>query len=402
MKTRFISVLVVLTLALGLFPITAFAADDWYTDDELDALLSDLKNYDEQRQYAVENCLQPELKQWILDNLGRKIGGCQQTPNNFGADVFGVSMALSSTESRYWSDWKTGDTYREYWTFIWPYEGMRYEPGDVAIKFASQSASSWGASEGHFSMIVGETASYYINQWGTNYDNFVVVQSSKGFEYVTLSETSYAGGVPDAILRPDFSQTLANRGVIITPDTPNIDTASTWAHDGINAAVSKGFVPSDIQDNYTNTITRAEFCRMAVKWLEYKTGKSINAILADKGLNRDPNAFTDTKDPDILAAYALGITSGIGNNKFNPTGQFSREQASTMIRNTCKAANMDISNTTSAEFEDIGTASSWAVDGINFCYQNKIMTGTSTKPLQFSPKATYTREQSIITFNNIK
>jgi len=179
----------------------------------------------------------------------------------------------------------------------------------------------------------------------------------------------------------------------------NLDSASGWARDGITAAVAKGFVPVDLQGNYTSVITRAEFCRMAVKWVEHMTGKDINTVLAEQGKSRDPNAFTDTNDPDILAAFALSITSGIGNNLFNPNGDFSRERAATMIRNTCKAAGMDISNIAPAGFADIGTAASWAVDGINFVRNNGIMQGTGND--NFSPSAPYTREQSIITFGNI-
>ncbi len=187
----------------------------------------------------------------------------------------------------------------------------------------------------------------------------------------------------------------------------NLDSASTWARDGITSALSKGFVPSDVQNNYTNVITRQEFCRMAIKWLEYATGKSIDMVLSEKGLSRNTNAFSDTSDPDILAAYALGITSGTSAptattpGKFTPNGQFSREQAATMVMNTCKAFGANVNNPPASGFTDLNTASSWAVNGINFCYAHKIMQGTSATPLIFSPTATYTREQSILTFNNI-
>jgi transglutaminase-like putative cysteine protease len=83
---------------------------------------------------------------------------------------------------------------------------------------------------------------------------------------------------------------------------PNIATAAEWARENINNAVAKGFVPADIQDKYTNTITRQEFCRMAVKFVEYKTGKTIDAILKEKGLTVNRKWFSDTTDPAILAA----------------------------------------------------------------------------------------------------
>jgi alpha-tubulin suppressor-like RCC1 family protein len=179
----------------------------------------------------------------------------------------------------------------------------------------------------------------------------------------------------------------------------NIDTASPWAHSHIIEATGKGFVPADIQDNYQDVITRAEFCRLAVKWVEYATGKSIDEVLAEKSLTRNPNAFTDTTNPDILAAYALGITAGTGDGTFSPDGQFTREQAATMIMNTCRAIGASVEIHTSFGFADIGSASGWAVDGINFVGTNGIMSGTGNG--NFSPKDTYTREQGIITFNNI-
>jgi len=183
--------------------------------------------------------------------------------------------------------------------------------------------------------------------------------------------------------------------------------ASGWASEGIRKAIAKGFVPQDLQSDYKNVITRAEFCRMAVKWLECRLDKDIASILADNGVSRNPNAFRDTNDPDILAAYALGITNGTqaptatAPGLFTPNGQFSREQAATMIRNTCRVAGMDISNIVPAGFTDIDVASGWAVDGINYVRNAGIMQGTSANPPLFSPKATYTREQSIVTFNNI-
>jgi hypothetical protein len=194
------------------------------------------------------------------------------------------------------------------------------------------------------------------------------------------------------------------------PPANPLDSASGWAKEGITAAIGKGFVPTDIQDNYTNTITRAEFCRMAVKWLEYRLGKPIDTIVAENG---DParmnHTFSDTTDPNILAAYRLGVTGGTNApadgkpGTFNPSGQFSREQAATMIRNTARAAGMDVSNVSPAGFNDINTASDWARDGINYVRNAGIMSGTGTadNPL-FNPKGNYTREQSIITFNNIQ
>jgi hypothetical protein len=193
----------------------------------------------------------------------------------------------------------------------------------------------------------------------------------------------------------------------VTPPANPIDSASTWARENITSALAKGFIPADIQGDYTAPITRQEFCRMAVKFVEYYTGKSIDAVMADKGVVRQQNAFSDTNDQDILAAYALGITSGTvaptatSPGKFDPDSQFNREQAATMLQRVCRVVGMNANAVADQGYTDISSASSWAVEAINYCYANKIMTGTSTTPLTFSPKDTYSREQSIITFDRI-
>lgn len=180
----------------------------------------------------------------------------------------------------------------------------------------------------------------------------------------------------------------------------NLDSASEWAREAITGAVVKGFVPYDLQSSYRSVITRAEFCRLAMRWMQYATGKSSDAILAEKGLARDASAFTDTSDPDILAAYALGITNGVGNRQFNPDGQFDRQQAATMIMNVCRALGVEVSSPPPSGFADLKDAADWARQGIDFVRANGIMSGVGNN--YFDPKALYTREQSIMTFNNIK
>jgi tetratricopeptide (TPR) repeat protein len=183
-------------------------------------------------------------------------------------------------------------------------------------------------------------------------------------------------------------------------NVPNINTASAWARTDIKSAITKGFVPAELQNKYNSNITRAEYCRLAIKYIENKLSKNIDTILADNGVVKNINAFTDTKDADILAAFALGITKGTSEGKFSPNNEITREQAATMVQNACKVLGMDVNSFPNSGFADMSLVSSWAVDAINFCRANEIMGGTGNN--NFSPNATYTREQSIITFNNIK
>jgi hypothetical protein len=233
-------------------------------------------------------------------------------------------------------------------------------------------------------------------------------QLGNSFPDVSDSIMYTAVKISDNVMFPDRSN--ATGALPSTPTDPPpanpLDSASGWAKEGITAAIGKGFVPADIQGSYTNVITRAEFCRMAVKWLEYKLGKDIDAIVTEKGIaDRASHTFSDTTDPAILAAYRLGVTAGsvaptaTSPGQFNPSGQFTRLEAAMMIMNACGVAGMDVSNAPRANFADMNQAASWAHPGINFVHANGIMSGDGTN---FLPAQTYSREQSILTFNNIK
>jgi hypothetical protein len=66
--------------------------------------------------------------------------------------------------------------------------------------------------------------------------------------------------------------------------------------------------------------------------------------------------------------------------------------------NTCKVIGADINNPPASGFTDMGSASGWARNGIDFVFANGIMRGTSTTELVFSPMELFTRQQSIVTF----
>ena len=203
-----------------------------------------------------------------------------------------------------------------------------------------------------------------------------------------------------------FANILSIKFVSLSPEFA-LDTASEWAKTGITEAIAKGFVPYEIQNLYTNVITRQEFCRLSVRFTEYALDKDIDDILAERGLSRKLNAFEDTTDPYILAAFALGITKGTKAptnttpGLFTPNGSFTRQEAATMLMRVCGVIGADTSNPPASDFQDINEADNWAHDGINYVRANGIMDGTSTTTPTFNPKGTYTRQESIVTLYRI-
>jgi len=171
-----------------------------------------------------------------------------------------------------------------------------------------------------------------------------------------------------------------------TPPTtaPNLNTASTWAHEGINNAVAAGLVPQSLQNHYTNNITRAEFTALAVLLYETATGREITGRVT----------FNDTNDVNVEKAAYIGIVSGTGNNNFSPNMQFNREQAAVILSRLADAIGQPLPQVAAA-FADNAEISSWAIESVGQVQTAGIMGGIGNNV--FSPQGTFTREQSIVT-----
>jgi len=159
---------------------------------------------------------------------------------------------------------------------------------------------------------------------------------------------------------------------------------SSWAADQVNAAITLKLVPSSLQSKYTQVITRAEYCALAVAFYEKYTGKKIT----------DRNTFDDTTDVNVEKMAAVGVVTGVDNNRFDPDTKLTREQAAVMLARLSEAVGKPLTKRAST-FDDNDSISSWATEQVGQVQDANIMTGTGNN--NFSPKDPYTREQSIIT-----
>ena len=162
------------------------------------------------------------------------------------------------------------------------------------------------------------------------------------------------------------------------------DTPSSWAVEEVNKSIAAGLVPPDLQSQYTQATTRAEFCALAVSLYEKMTNTTITGRAT----------FSDTDDLNVQKMAYIGVVNGVGNNRFDPNGKLNREQAATMLARLANAVSKPFEKKTST-FSDNSSASSWALESIGQVQAAGIMSGTGNN--MFSPKNEYTREQSIIT-----
>jgi len=165
---------------------------------------------------------------------------------------------------------------------------------------------------------------------------------------------------------------------------PNLSTASTWAQENINTAYAQGLIPSALQNKYSENATRAEFATLAVALYEVATGKEITERVK----------FGDTNDVNVEKAAAIGVVTGVGDNKFDPAGKLTREQAAVMLARLANAVGKPMPKQ-AATFADNTQVSTWATEAVGQVQAAEIMGGTGNN--MFSPQGAYTKEQSIIT-----
>ena len=171
------------------------------------------------------------------------------------------------------------------------------------------------------------------------------------------------------------------------------EAPSSWAKSAVDTARNAGIVPEQVDQAYTQSITRADFCALAAA--VYRTWeKSGNVKSVDKAVV----SFSDTKDEDVLLCAALGVVNGVGNGKFAPQQQLTRQQAASMLHrlgNLRKNAKNEVKDRMPHVFADGADIQAWARSDVYWAYNSGVMNGVSGN--RFAPNNSYTHEQSIAT-----
>lgn len=170
---------------------------------------------------------------------------------------------------------------------------------------------------------------------------------------------------------------------------------SEWARELVNEAIAENLVPQNLQSDFTQAITRVEFCALAVALYESLMGE-ITEITPSV-------TFYDTHDMNVEKMVRLGVVSGIGDNLFAPYNEITREQAAVLLSRLAAAIGYYFPRARegqTADFVDFEQISYWAVDGVIGASLVGIMGGVSEN--RFDPQGPFTREQSIITMMRLR
>lgn len=185
---------------------------------------------------------------------------------------------------------------------------------------------------------------------------------------------------------------------------PVLAAPSAWAAAEVDQAIQAEFVPKELQSNYQEPITRAEFAKMAVTFVAKKLGYTTEEFLDYcKTSMPGQTLYTDTNDPYILAATFAQIVNGPGDGTFGPDRNITRQEAAVMLSRTQDAHSKmpsdyasDLWEKFSSSCRDASDVDAWATEGVARLYQYGIMRDVGGNV--YAPQEPYTREQSIVTF----
>ena len=182
--------------------------------------------------------------------------------------------------------------------------------------------------------------------------------------------------------------------VAIADNSPARGEAVEWlyAQEGIWHDLDEkyGAQCSDFVSAYTKPVSRADVAQMFINLLEQGSGKSVEALIAEKGATINKEAFTDTSDYAVLAANALGIINGTGNAKFSPNGTFTRAQIAAIINRVAGVSGIDTDGY-SHSFTDV--SEHWVSSELGWPSSVGIINGIGSG--KFSPDTELTTEQAI-------
>jgi hypothetical protein len=134
------------------------------------------------------------------------------------------------------------------------------------------------------------------------------------------------------------------------------------------------FIPDQLEKNTSEYITREQFCEVIITLYEYLKQTSTDTPLNQTAIST-VNPFSDTDNPYVIKAYALGLISGVNNDKFNPKDNITVQEKAVMLYNTLLLLDPKIASDIGRELNcaDQEEISPWAIDAITYLNTHNIL-----------------------------
>ena len=168
-----------------------------------------------------------------------------------------------------------------------------------------------------------------------------------------------------------------------------------WAKEAAINSLFYEIAYSSFFKDFDRPITREEFAMIAVNVYRIASGRELEKPSKYTFLDIFSSQYKD----EIQIAKNLGIVLGTNSSHtlFSPARLVTRQEICKMIFRLLKIIDpsYDYENIERNDFFDRSQIASWAINEVDFAYNEGIMNGTSTSKLVISPTGISTREQGL-------
>ncbi len=261
------------------------------------------------------------------------------------------------------------------------------------------------------------------------------------FEYAYITPSGEVDKHSLSMSRLPYAMYIADDAELVselfTLVSVNIPSISDWAVDTIARANAEGFIPEDFGvANYTQNITREQFCDLAFTMLHKKIGmehsENIGAFLLKDGIeamdyveNIEDYSLKNAVSKSVVTLYDFNIIKGKREVRkpvepdgypfpfidFAPSDFITREEAATILDriHSLLFIKANPKQRPVPQYKDDDEISDYAKKAVYRMRSEGIMNGVSAdaalndvpQHTEFAPKASYTIEQSIATILRI-
>jgi hypothetical protein len=173
---------------------------------------------------------------------------------------------------------------------------------------------------------------------------------------------------------PDLSISIERHnyeiGTIFAADLLAKDIRTHWAKSSILILLSKGFIFNRDNNEFKpdKYITRGEFSAFLSNSLKLGMGDTPKAFI-DVGMDHKLYEF-------ISKASSNGLINGYQDNTFKPDNNILRQDVAVIIGNAFRYLSLELNSSSSFnDFTDYDQVSSYALDALDKCVANGIITG---------------------------
>ncbi len=219
---------------------------------------------------------------------------------------------------------------------------------------------------------------------GEDVDAIVVYYIAADGSLETVTNGRYDAATGTVVFTTDHFSTYAV-GYNKVSFTDISDTA--WYFDAVTYLAARNITGGTAATTFSPgaTLTRGQFITLLLRAYGIEAAANSSDNFADAG----STYYTGY----LAAAKSLGITSGVGDNKFAPDSAITRQEMFTLLYHALKAINAlptGTSNKTLSEFSDASGIASWAKDAMTYFVEAGTISGSGGK---LSPTVTTTRAE---------